>query len=231
VRTLIKKIIFNDCTKNSIFKWKKQDYVWLPKNKSLFFTEPNIWLPIWNLTSQLFSNIYLSDFDKFVKQELDIKYYGRYVDDFIIVHKNKELLKWLIPKINSYLDNELKLELHPKKIYLQHYTKWVLFLWVFIKPFRTYIRKRSVWYFYEKIQALNKKLVNNNFKLENILKQDFLSIINSYLWFLKHHKSYKKRKHLLDLKVNAIFWESFWISEWYNKVVLKRKVKIISNNQ
>jgi hypothetical protein len=58
------------------------------------------------------------------------------------------------------------------------------------------------------------------------LVNDFLACINSYLWLLKHHKSYKIRKHLLDLKVNAIFWENFWISEWYNKVVLKRKMKL-----
>ena len=221
ILNLIKKIIFNDCTKKSIFKWKKQDYVWLPKNKSLFFAKPLCWLPIWNLTSQLFSNIYLKDFDKYMKNELKIKYYGRYVDDFFIIHKDKKYLLSLIKKIENYLKTNLELTLHPNKIHLQHYSKWILFLWVFVKPYRTYIRKRTIWYFYEKIQALNKMLVNNDFKLENILKQDFLSIINSYLWFLKHHKSYKIRKKLLQNNVDDFFWEYFYIDRDY--LVVKRK--------
>lgn len=222
VLNFIKKIIYNDPTKNSIFKWKRSDYIWLPKNKSLFFAKQNSWLTIWNLTSQLFSNIYLSDFDKYVKEELKIKYYGRYVDDFVIIHKDKNYLKEVIKKINKYLKDNLWLNLHPKKIYLQDYTKWVLFLWVFIKPYRTYIRKRSIWYFYKKIEVLNKRLENNDLKIDSKLKQDFLSIINSYLWFLKHHKSYKKRKHLLLTQVNASFWNYFCINNWYNKVVLKK---------
>ncbi len=218
---LIKEIIYNDPTKNWIFKWKRNDYLWLPKNKSLFFTKLNSWLPIWNLTSQLFSNIYLNDFDKFIKNDLQIKYYWRYVDDFIIVHENKNYLKELIPQINNYLKSNLWLNLHPKKVYMQNYEKWVLFLWVFIKPYRTYIRKRSIWYFYNKVQILNERLENNNLKLDEKLKQDFLSIINSYLWFLKHHKSYKVRKKLLLNSVNAYFWNHFYISNNYTKIMKK----------
>jgi hypothetical protein len=231
-------VVYNDCTKNSLFKWKKENYIWLPKSKSLFFAKPNCWLPIWNLTSQLFSNVYLSDFDKFIKHKLWIKYYWRYVDDFILIHKDKEYLKILIQKIRDYLKTELWLTLHPKKIYLQHYTKWVLFLWVMIKPHRNYIRKRTIWYFYEKIQKLNMRLVEelcgffkgkifstidwfdlffhwtniaskNKITLSSTLKDDFLSIVNSYLWFMKHCKNYKKRKNLLTNTINLMFWRYF----------------------
>lgn len=222
ILNLINEVIHNDPTINSIFKWKRDDYIWLPKNKSLFFATKNCWLPIWNLTSQLFSNIYLSDFDKFIKNDLNIKYYGRYVDDFIIVHKDKEYLKKIILDINIYLKTNLWLNLHPKKIYLQHYKKWVLFLGVFIKPYRTYIRKRTIWYFYTKIQLLNNRLQHNVLKIDNRLKQDFLSIINSYLWFLNHHKSYKKRKHLLLNQVNASFWNYFYINNLFNKIIFKK---------
>ncbi|MDD3793413.1 MAG: reverse transcriptase domain-containing protein [Candidatus Gracilibacteria bacterium] len=219
---LIKEIIYNDPTKNSIFKGKRSDYIGLPKNKSLFFAKQNSGLPIGNLTSQLFSNIYLSDFDKYIKEELKIKYYGRYVDDFVIIHKDKNYLKEVIKKINKYLKYNLLLNLHPKKIYLQDYTKGVLFLGVFIKPYRTYIRKRSIGYFYKKIEVLNKRLENNDLKIDSKLKQDFLSIINSYLGFLKHHKSYKKRKHLLLNQVSASFWNYFFISNNYTLVKKKK---------
>ncbi len=248
---LIQKIIYNDPTKNSIFKWRKSDYIWLPKNKSLFFAKPNSWLPIWNLTSQLFSNIYLSDFDKFVKNEVWCRYYWRYVDDFIVIHKDKEFLISLIQKIKIYLQDNLWLTLHPNKIYLQHYTKWVLFLWAFIKPHRNYIRKRTIWYFYAKVQKLNERLkifCHYSDWLDNLekndtqfyrspdhttpgtgirewqsIKQDFLSIINSYLGMMKHYKTYKVRIKILNYKVLAYFWNEFYVSSWYSKIVSKRK--------
>ena len=218
---LIKEVIYNDCTQNSIFRGKKEDYIWLPKNKSLFFSEKWYWLPIWNLTSQLFSNIYLNNFDWYIKQELEIKHYGRYVEDFYIIHKDKNYLLSLIPKINTHLQNNLELTLHPKKIYLQHYTKWVLFLWVFIKPHRTYTRKRTIGFFYEKIQELNNRLKDNNNKVNKELQADFLSSINSYLWMIKNHKSYKIRKKLLLNHVSTYFWNYFYISN--NYTLIKRK--------
>jgi hypothetical protein len=221
---LIQKIIFNQPIKNSIFKWKKSDYIWLPKNKSLFFARKNFWLPIWNLTSQLFSNIYLSDFDKYIKNELHCKYYGRYVDDFVIVHTDKNYLTSLIPQISHYLQSNLWLTLHPNKIYLQHYYKGVLFLWAFITPHRNYIRKRTIGNFYDKIIQLNNEIKLNPevFKTPEF-KNKFLSIINSYLWFLKHYKSYKIRKKLLLQKINSSFWNEFYISGGCRKVVKKRK--------
>ncbi len=223
LKTIIQKIIYNDPTKNSIFKWKKRDYLWLPKNKSLFFAKPNCWLPIWNLTSQLFSNIYLSDFDKFIKNKLSCKYYWRYVDDFVIVHEDKEFLVSLIPKISNYLKIELWLTLHPKKIYLQYYSKGILFLGNFIKPYRIYAWKRVKINIYNKINLLNQKIRQNNWKMDKFLKQDFRQTFNSYLWLIKHQNSYNLRKNFLLNKISNYFWNEFYISNWYTKVTTKRK--------
>ena len=187
----------------------------------MFYAKKWYGLPIWNLTSQLFSNIYLSDFDKFLKKELNIKYYWRYVDDFIIIHKDKDFLVSLIEKTKKYLNDNLWLIIHPNKIYLQHYSKWVLFLWAYITPYRVYIRKRTIWYFYKKIQKLNIKLKNNDFKLDNKIKQDFLSTINSYLGMLKHYKAYKITKKLLVNHISSNFLDYFYISKWYTKIMSK----------
>jgi hypothetical protein len=198
----------------------------LPPTKSLFFTQPNCWLPIWNLTSQLFSNIYLSDFDKFIKHDLQIKWYGRYVDDFVLFHTDKTYLQSLIPQIAQYLQDHLWLRLHPKKIYLQHYSKGVLFLGTYIKPYRTYVRKRTLGYFYKKIQLLNRRLqevqqekdiVLQEHSLKELLKT-FPMVVNSYLWFLLHHKSYRKRKQLITQAIGAPFWKWFKCDEAYKKV-------------
>lgn len=64
----------------------------------------------------------------FIKHDCSIRYYGRYVDDFVLVHHDKDYLKSLIPAIKATLQTRLRLTLHPKKIYLQHYTKGVQFL-------------------------------------------------------------------------------------------------------
>jgi retron-type reverse transcriptase len=182
---LIHQVIYNDPTKNGIFKGRKSDYNGLPQTKSLFFAPPDCGLPIGNLTSQLFSNVYLNDFDKYVKQDLSIKYYGRYVDDFVLVHSDLKYLKSLIPQFASYLSDCLHLQLHPKKIYLQHYSKGVLFVGSMIKPYRCYLRKRTLGYWYQKIQMLNQELLHaeatDNIPLFHQVLTQFHTVMNSYL--------------------------------------------------
>ncbi len=80
-------------------------------------------LPIGNLTSQLFANVYLNQFDHFIKDTLREKYYARYMDDFLIIHPDKEHLKKLLIKIQDFLHQELKLKLHPKKMVIKHASK------------------------------------------------------------------------------------------------------------
>ena len=72
-------------------------------------------MPLGNLTSQFFANVYLNELDYFIKHELKAKYYLRYVDDFIILHSSKERLEEWKNKIQEFLKDSLKLELHPDK--------------------------------------------------------------------------------------------------------------------
>jgi hypothetical protein len=152
---LIHVVVFNDPTKNCRVKGKRADWVGLPKSKSLFFAQKDKGFPIGNLTSQLFGNIYLDEFDHFVREELKIKYYGRYVDDMVFVHADKEYLKAAIPKIKAYLRTTLNLDIHPKKIYFQNYRKGVKFIGAYILPYRVYIDKRTKKNFYVKIEHWN----------------------------------------------------------------------------
>lgn len=72
-------------------------------------------MPLGNLTSQFFANVYLNELDYFVKHELRTEYYIRYVDDFVILHHSKEQLELWKKEINNFLGEDLKLELHPEK--------------------------------------------------------------------------------------------------------------------
>jgi len=206
---LVDKVIFNDPTKNCIIKGKKSDWNGLPKTKSLFYANENCGLPIGNLTSQLFGNVYLNEFDHFVKKQLGIKHYGRYVDDFVIIHPDKNYLKLILPQINEYLKTKLFLEIHTGKIYLQHFSKGVKFLGAVIKPYRIYIASRTKGNFYKTIQQWN-ELIREKKKLSKEEQQMFLSSINSYLGILKHYKTYKLRKKMLLNDLSVYFWNYFY---------------------
>ncbi|MEI7489090.1 MAG: reverse transcriptase/maturase family protein, partial [Chryseobacterium sp.] len=131
--TLLERIIKNDPVSGCSIKGSYSDWEALPDSKSLFRAKPNCGLPIGNLTSQLFSNVYLNTFDHYVKEFLEIEAYGRYVDDFYIFHHSKEDLQNILVKCKRFLAKE-GLMLHPKKIYLQHYSKGFQFLGAYIKP-------------------------------------------------------------------------------------------------
>jgi len=113
---LIKKVLRNNPATNCIIKARKSDWDGLPKNLSLFNSPIGCGLPIGNLTSQVFANFFADKFDHYIKHDTGIRYYRRYVDDFIIVHKDKSYLKSIIAKLGNFLDIELQLTPHPKKI-------------------------------------------------------------------------------------------------------------------
>ena len=155
-------------------------------------------------------------FDSFVKDELKIKYYGRYVDDFIICSNDKKILKRLIPKIKNKLLNDLKLELHPKKIYLQHYKKGVQFLGTYLKPGRVYIGNQTKGNFYSKNHKFT-KIENTTISTQN----DILAVVNSYLGLMRHFSSYKIRKRQV-LKLLKSSKSSFYSFNGFLKISKKR---------
>jgi hypothetical protein len=139
---LIRKTVFNDPLKNARFRSLPSAWADLPKDKSLMNSAPNCGLPIGNLTSQLFANVYLNKLDHFVKRELKIKYYGRYVDDMLLVHADRRALSGAVSRIREFLSKELRLTLHPRKIKLQPAGKGFAFLGMYIYPDRAVAGRR-----------------------------------------------------------------------------------------
>jgi len=221
ITKLCKQIIFNDPTKNCIIKGKRENWNELPDKKSLFHSKPNCGLPIGNLTSQVFANFYMDSFDHFVKHDLKIRYYGRYVDDFVIVHKDKEYLKKVISKLSEYLQTELNVTIHPKKIYLQHYSKGVKFLGTVILPNRIYIANRTKGNFYNAIKKQNQ--IARAHKPTKEVQQAFQSSMNSYLGIMKHYKSYKLRKEMIFKNLSGWWWNHVYLSGGIAKFEMKTK--------
>ena len=218
---LCKQIIFNDPTKNCIVKGKRNNWNELPNTKSLFHSKPNCGLPIGNLTSQVFANFYMDTFDHYIKHDLGIRYYGRYVDDFVIVHNDKEYLKNLIPKLSEFLQSELQATIHPKKIYLQHYSKGVKFIGAVILPNRIYIANRTKGNFFNAIEKQNQ--IARNHKPTKEQQEAFQSSMNSYLGIMSHYKSYKLRKEMIFKNLSAWWWNYVYLSGGIKKFEMKIK--------
>src|SRR3989344_7318299 len=108
------------------------DIVWLlSRIIGSFEMSPGVGLPLGNLTSQLFVNVYMNEFDQFVKHQLKAKYYVRYADDFLFLSRDRLWLESILPRIQDFLWNKLRLALHPQKISIRTVASGVDFLgWV-----------------------------------------------------------------------------------------------------
>ena len=116
--------------------------------ESFSSTRPGVGLPLGNLISQLFVNIYMNEFDQFVKHTLKERYYIRYADDFVILSESKPWLEYQLPKIETFLRARLKLDLHPQKVSITTLASGVDFLgWVIFpdhKVLRTATKRRMI---------------------------------------------------------------------------------------
>ncbi len=112
---------------------------------SFYSVRVSVGLPLGNLTSQLLVNIYLNEFDQFIKHELRIKHYLRYADDFVIFSHDRDYLVNLVSLISDFLQTKLKLQLHPQKVVIKTLTSGVDYLgWVHFPDHRV-LRRATRW--------------------------------------------------------------------------------------
>jgi len=95
---------------------------------------PGKGIPLGNLTSQLFANVYLHQLDWFVKQTLGAKHYIRYCDDFVIVSEDRAWLVEVVEKLQEFVGEQLYMQLHPNKVSIQSWEQGVDFLGYIVKP-------------------------------------------------------------------------------------------------
>lgn len=175
-------IIMLDPTRGCVMRGRKADWNNLDYNKSLFHSPQGCGLPIGNLTSQLFSNIYLSVFDNYMKRTLKCRRYGRYVDDFYVVSNSKERLHKIIPLAASFLSIRLGLGINQGKTIIRDSFSGVEFLGAYLKPHRRYVSNRSL-----------SRILR---KIPSVLASTDPAQINSYLGILSHYNAYRITKRL-----------------------------------
>lgn len=221
---LLQKTIFRNPADNCTIKGSRSDWDGLPANKSLFYTAEGCGLPIGNLTSQLFGNVFLNDFDHWMKQDKGFSRYGRYVDDFFVMHSNKRYLLNTLPEIADYLKTNEKLTLHPNKTKINHRNSGFLFLGAVIKPYRIYIANRTKGSFYQALERHNK--IIRNHKPTDEEKNQFISSINSYLGIMKCCKTYRIRRQMIITWLSAWWWNLVFVKGGCKKFVLRNKPEI-----
>lgn len=188
-------------------KIKDADAMWLLSEivRSFISKEANIFehrgLPIGNLTSQLFANVYMNEFDQFMKHELRVGHYLRYTDDFVVISDSKEYLEKLIQPTNQFLKEKLGLKLHPNKVSIRKFNQGIDFLGYVVLPhyrqLRTKTKKRIFKKIFSRVLEQKHNLISNK-TLEQSLQ--------SYLGVLSHADSYK-----LSQKLKNQFW--FWLND------------------
>ena len=176
-------------------KIKDEKVIWLIK-KIIKNTSTggiaNIGMPLGNLTSQFFANIYLNELDYFVKYQLKVKYYIRYVDDFVILHFSKEQLEEWKDKINYFLNNNLRLQLHPEKSKIIPLSRGIEFVGFRNFYYFKLLRRRNIKNMESKIQQ---------YKDDKIPKAKIFEIYQGWKAYAKWANTYNLREKIIE-KIN-----------------------------
>lgn len=186
---LWKKVITNDPTKNCIKVGDLSLFSKLPRNKSLFTNEKGKGLPIGNLPSQILANLLMGIFDRWIMARMgEGSGYGRYVDDFVCISRDKRLLLDTLEDARTWLKVNLGLTLHPNKVYLQEAKKGVQMTGAIIKPQKCYTINRTKEHLFGLIKRWN--------EIENPANEDaraFACRCNSLLGLMIHRDTYSIR--------------------------------------
>ena len=185
-------------------KIKDKDALWLIKeiirsyqtNCSTLFERRGI--PIGNLTSQLFANLFLNELDQFVKQDLKVKFYVRYTDDFVIVSDSEAYLKDRILEIKKFLNDNLDLSLHPHKVSIHKFSQGIDFLGYVLRPHHRLIRTKTKKRIFKKIRLRIKE-----YKMGLITEESLEQCLQSYLGVLSHANAFGLSA---ELKNQFCFW-------------------------
>lgn len=157
-----------------------------------FITSPRgTGIPIGNLTSQLFANVYLNEFDQWIKHDLKIRHFVRYTDDFVVLGEDKSALENLIPKIRSFLQDSLHLDLHSRKVTIRTYRQGIDFLGYVLRPHHRLIRTRTKRRMFRKLRMRIEEHARGIGSAESVQQS-----LQSYLGVLSHANAHQLRQEL-----------------------------------
>lgn len=184
----INKNILFDIMKKKISDQKLLNFT----KKMIFDNDEDIGIPIGNYTSQYFANIYLNELDHYIKEELRVKYYVRYMDDFILLLEDKSEAKRMYELIKKFVNTKLELELNSKTKYYPS-KMGTNFCGYVIYETHMLLRKRSKTKIKKKIRKWNKKYLNGELDIHSVILK-----WNSWNNHAKHANSYNFRNKMYE---------------------------------
>jgi retron-type reverse transcriptase len=149
-------------------------------------------IPIGNLTSQFFANVYLNGFDHFAKEDLGCKYYIRYVDDFVVFDQSKTRLHEVRTQFENYL-TKLRLKLHEKKCRIFKVDEGVCFLGFRIFPTHRLLKKQNLLYMRRKLKRMQTEYQEEDLSIENLSQR-----IQSWVSHAEHGDTYRIRSRIFS---------------------------------
>lgn len=196
LRWLSEIIILHNPAKNPVFTCSREKWRNVPAHKSLFSVPYGKGMPIGNLTSQFFANVYLNGLDQFVKHTLKARYYIRYVDDLVLLHEDRSKLVDWAKQIGDFLKSTLKLELHPNREIIRPVSNGIDFLGYVVRPSHLYIRRRVAMRCKLAVTRQTNKMIKRESKRVSLvfpphIYQKLYCTINSYLGAFSHASCYR----------------------------------------
>ena len=202
---LVHKIVFNDPREGVTICGNQRLFACVPRHKSLWHNTPDKGLPIGNLTSQFFANVYMNPLDQFIKHHLRCEYYIRYVDDLIFFHQDPQVLNAWYNSISTFMTEHLFLTLHPRKTRLGPIHQGFDFVGYVQKPGRRYPRRRTIKRAHHKI-TLWEKAAN---PLDPLALNALCQSLNSYLGLMRHGNARTQQKTLCR-RLPGLFFDVAW---------------------
>jgi RNA-directed DNA polymerase len=195
VRWLARQIIFHDCTGDYHFKGKQHLLGRIPPHKTLFRVPSGKGLPIGNLTSQFFANVYLNELDQYVKRSLHCHYYLRYCDDFLLLGDSPEQLQTWRDAIAGFVRERLLLQLNQGQHRLRPVANGIDFLGYVVRRRYVLVRRRVVNHFRERLEHFQGQLVERGrgqvtaWRYPPLVLQSLRAVVASYLGHLRRANS------------------------------------------
>jgi RNA-directed DNA polymerase len=179
---LCRRVLHHDPTKNVLVRSPPELMARVPTHKSLF-SGGGQGLPIGNLSSQFFANVYLDPMDQFAKHQLKLRWMARYVDDVVALGHDAGALHQASVQLDAFIGHELGLRLHPNKTEINRIERGVSFLGYIVRPHARYVRRSTLAHAHQKIASLTPGA-------------DPLSVratANSYLGLMRHANAWRER--------------------------------------
>ncbi|TEU10313.1 MAG: reverse transcriptase [Anaerolineales bacterium] len=168
---LIRTLVFYDPTENcSMRRASRADFEKLPAHKTLFKAAPHCGLPIGNLTSQFFANVYLDALDQFVKHQLKVRYYARYGDDLVLLSEDRAVLERQEGQIGEFVFDELRLTLNDRRR-LRPVSDGIDFLGYIVRPDYLLVRRRVVGACFERLARAENALIQQGLTVDDGARQ------------------------------------------------------------